>query len=264
MRLPARIFPLLLAVMNPALFVSPLGAEPSPLSVRSAFLPEAAWRLGFGGGVLKRSGAEQLYSFPELEIAYLVPGRTELSVSWPFLILNRSGRSTTAGPGDFFVSSRVAPWQNGNWAAAFLFGVKLPNAKDEKRLGTDETDFYFSGLFSQRIGFWEFSENLGLGILGSPTAMRAQEDVYTYGFSAAWKKGRMHPFVEWHGQVSPHPEFVFSRLSAGAEYRWPKMALKISGLKSLTEKPKGYQNILGADRGVNVSLEFQFGGTERR
>lgn len=188
----------------------------------------------------------------------------EFSVAWPFLILSRKNQSAIAGSGDIFLSNRTAFFMNENWAVGFFFGVKLPNAKDEKQLGTDETDFYASGLFSQRAGSWEFSQNFGVGILGSPTALRAQEDVYTYGLSAACRAGRAQPFVEWHGQTGPHPEYVFSRLFAGVEYRWDKMALRISGQKSLTEKPKGYQNVLGADWGANISLEFQFSGTESR
>lgn len=231
-------------------------AQPNPLAVRSAFLPEESWRIGFSGGLLKRSTDEKLYSLPELGLAYTFQSRTELSASWPFLILKRSGQNTITGSGDVFLSSRTALFQKKNWAAGFFFGVKLPNAKDEKRLGTDETDFYFSGLLSQRVGFLEFSQNLGLGILGSPTAVHAQEDVYTYGLSAALKNGRVQPFIEWHSQTGPHPEYVFSRLVAGMEYRWPKLAVKVSGLKGLTEKPKGYQNVLGADWGVRFGVEW--------
>jgi hypothetical protein len=231
-------------------------ALPNPLSIRSAFLPAENWRLGFSGGILKRPTDEKLYLLPELGLAYTVQRKTEISVNWPFLILKRNGQSALTGSGDVFLSSRTALFQKKNWAAGFCFGIKLPNAKDEKRLGTDETDFYFSGLFSQRIGLWEFSQNLGLGILGNPTALRAQEDVYTYGLSAALRSGRAQPFIEWHGQASPHPEYVLSRLVAGMECRWPKLSVKISGLKSLTEKSKGYQNILGADWGLKVGLEW--------
>ncbi len=256
MKFPSRVTACLLFVIIPAVWFPSNSVLPNPLSVRAAFLPEATWRVGFSGGLLKRAADEKLYSLPELGVAYTVQGKTELSGSWPFLILKRNGQNTIGGSGDVFLSSRTALFQRENWAAGFFFGVKLPNAQDEKRLGTDETDFYFSGLFSQREGSWEFSQNLGLGILGSPTALRAQEDVYTYGLSAALRAGKAQPFIEWHGQAGPHSEYVFSRFVAGMKYRWPKLAMKISGLKGLTEKPKGYQNVLGADWGAEIGVEW--------
>ncbi len=228
----------------------------NPLSPHSAFLSEKTWRFDFSGSVLKRQSNESLFSFPELGLTYTVAQKVELSAFWPFLILDRANQSAVAGAGDVNLSAKVSVRKRECWAAAVRFGVKLPNAKDEKRLGTDETDSYASALLSERKGAWEFSQNFGFGILGSPTALRSQEDVYTFGLSATFRPKKPAFFSEWYGQASPHPAYVFSRLSAGVGYEAGKFAFKLSALKGLTEKPKGYQNLLGADWGVNLGFQW--------
>ena len=227
-----------------------------PLSPHSAFLSEKTWRFDFSGSVLKRQSNESLFSFPELGIIYSVVKKVELSAFWPFLILTRTNRPALASSGDINLSTKVALYARKNWAAAFRFWVKLPNAQDEKKLGTDQTDFFSAVLFSERIRSFEFSQNFGLGILGSPTALRSQEDVYPFGLSATIRPKKLAFFSEWYGQASPHPAYVFSRLSAGVGYEAGKFAFKLSALKGLTEKPKGYQNLLGADWGVNLGFQW--------
>jgi hypothetical protein len=96
-----------------------------------------------------------------------------------------------------------------------------------------------------------------MGILGNPMTGRGQEDVYTYALSANLKLSRFEFFAQWYGQANAHSEYVFSHLSAGTGYRAGKISFLLSGLKSLTTEPKGYQNTLGADWGASLRIEWR-------
>lgn len=226
------------------------------LAAQSALIPSEPWRLDVSAAVLKRPADERLFSLPELGLTYAVERKVELSGFWPFLILDRAGRSTLAGSGDIELSAKAALYPAKGWAAAFRFRVKLPNAKDEKRLGTNQTDFFASLIVSERAGLWEFSQNLGLGFLDNPTGLRSQEDVYTFAVLTSFHPGGWSFEGEWSGQASHSPAYVFSNLSAGVGYRFGKLAFRLSALKSLTEKAKGFENLLGADWGAEFGLQW--------
>ncbi len=228
------------------------------LSTQSAYIPAETFRFSVSSRVLKRPGEETLYSLPEFGISYAVAERVEVSGTWPVLILDRTKQSTLVGGGDVLLSTKTTFFAHpGSWAAAFRFAVPLPNATAHKRQGTAEADIFYGLLVSERAGQFEFSQNLGMGILGDPEAGQGQEDVYTYALSANIKPSRFDFFVQWYGQTNTHPEYVFSHISAGAGYRAGKVGFVFSGLKSLTTKPKGYQNFLGADWGVKLKIEWR-------
>ena len=57
--------------------------------------------------------------------------------------------------------------------------VKLPNTSYlPNKLGSDQTDFYFSLLASKSFASIVARLNLGLGILGNPRAAGSQDDIY--------------------------------------------------------------------------------------
>ena len=228
------------------------------LEAQSAYIPPETFRFSLSGSLLKREADERLYSFPEFGVAYAVAERMEVSGLWGFLLLDRTGKKALGGGGDVLLSTKVAFLAHPkNWAAAFRFAVKLPNAKEYKRLGTDEADIYYGFLLSERAGLWEFSQNFQMGILGEPANEQGQEDVYTYALSADFKPSRFNFSAQWYGQLNQHPKYIFSHLLAGVGYRAGRVSLVLSGLKSLTTRPKGYQNLLGADWGANLKMEWR-------
>lgn len=70
-------------------------------------------------------------------------------------------------------------------AVGIRFATKLPNASNESGLGLDTTDFYASLLAAKTVQSIRIVGNLGVGILGDPTAGSRQNDVVTYGVSFA-------------------------------------------------------------------------------
>ena len=70
-------------------------------------------------------------------------------------------------------------------AVALRLGVKLPNASDEDRLGTDQTDVSLLGSVGRAGHRWGWAGNAGLGILGHPLEAGVQDDVALFG-AAGW------------------------------------------------------------------------------
>lgn len=88
----------------------------------------------------------------------------------------------TADIGDFTFWTKVAVLSeySSGLGAAIRFGVQLPNASNESGLGVDELNFYSTFLFQKHFaGLWTL--NVGLGILGDPTTVSQQHDVFLYG-----------------------------------------------------------------------------------
>lgn len=227
------------------------------LAAQSAYISPQTFQFSMTFSALRRPGDEKLFSFPEFGVDYAVAQRVQLSGRWGLLFLDRIGQKALGGGGDVLLSTKTALFAHPqNWAAAFWFAVKLPNAKAYKGLGTDEADIFYGLLLSRRTGLFEFSQNLGMGILGNPVTGRGQEDVYTYAIFANFRPSRLEFFAQWYGQANTHPEYVFSHVTVGAGYQAGKVGLAFSGLKSLTTKPKGYQNTLGADWGANLKIEW--------
>lgn len=85
--------------------------------------------------------------------------------------------------GDLFISTKVHIVREASArpAIGMKYSVKLPMTGDEDGLGSDNTDFFGSLLFSKKIGIVASRLNLGVGILGHPRARNAQDDIYTYG-----------------------------------------------------------------------------------
>ncbi len=88
-------------------------------------------------------------------------------------------------------------------ALGLRFATKLPTASNESGLGLDTTDFHVSLLAAKTIQSVRVVGNIGFGILGDPTDGSRQNDVLTYGISAARATTqRAELVVEINGRVS--------------------------------------------------------------
>lgn len=91
-------------------------------------------------------------------------------------------RKITADIGDFSFWTKVRFLNEYRHGVSFAvrFGVQLPNASNESGLGIDEMNF-FSSLLMQKHFAGRWTLNAGLGILGDPTQLGSQHDVFMYG-----------------------------------------------------------------------------------
>lgn len=114
----------------------------------------------------------------------------EIQASYEFLNNDENtvsgGKQSNYGGGDARLFTKLWAVRERTWIPGIgvRFGVKLPNASKEDRLGTDETDFLMQLLGSKRFGDWATHLNLGFAILGNPGFYGAdpsgQDDLFTY------------------------------------------------------------------------------------
>jgi len=125
-------------------------------------------RLGFGGGG-----------------RWMPDRRVQLSAGFDGL-WDRSAGGSEVGAGDVRLGATtyvadlgpVRPWVG--------FAVKLPDAKDEGELGTDETDITFGGAAELHLGAWRALAGAGLGVLGNPLRFANQDDVPQVRAAVSW------------------------------------------------------------------------------
>jgi hypothetical protein len=88
---------------------------------------------------------------------------------------------------DFVIATKVRFMSETARRPAFglRFATKLPNAGNESGLGLDTTDVHLTVLAGKTVQSVRFVGNIGLGILGNPTAGGQQNDVLLYGVSVA-------------------------------------------------------------------------------
>lgn len=98
---------------------------------------------------------------------------------------------------------RVVEETDARPAFALRFATKLPTASNESGLGLDTTDFYMSLLGAKAIRSVRVVGNVGFGILGDPTNGERQNDVLTYGASAALAvREQTEAVMEVNGRVN--------------------------------------------------------------
>ncbi len=147
--------------------------QPFPLSG----LEGSLWKLGNLRFCISLSG------FVELQTEGTLLNILDITKRQPAF---NSGITTTnnqtADIGDFSLWTKFSVLNEYSSSIGFSvrFGVQLPNASNESGLGIDEMNFFSSLLFQKHfVGLWTI--NTGLGILGDPTLVSSQHDVFIYG-----------------------------------------------------------------------------------
>jgi hypothetical protein len=123
----------------------------------------------------------------------------------PLASLVTSTGTSTSDVEDVVIGTkiRVLAEQNNRPAMAVRFATKLPNASNESGLGLDTMDFFVSVLGAKTVQSIRIVGNVGLGILSDPTDGNRQNDVLTYGASAARAVSESAELVtEVNGRVS--------------------------------------------------------------
>lgn len=133
---------------------------------------------------------QSLTSVPEIGFRIAPAEVVEIQASYELLALDENtvsgGKNSTYGGGDARLFTKIWAVRERTWipATGVRFGVKLPNASRDDRLGTDETDFMLQFLGSKRFADWATHLNLGFAILGNPgfgaNNETGQDDLFTY------------------------------------------------------------------------------------
>lgn len=127
----------------------------------------------------------ELYRFPDLTLTFGMSRNVELLVNFPWLWLRRNGESMENGTGDIKVTAiyNIIRETEDLPTCALVITTKLPDAHYGKGFGTDQTDFWFGGIFSKTFGNLVLLANLSMGILDQPgVSLPDQDDVLAYDF----------------------------------------------------------------------------------
>jgi len=120
------------------------------------------------------------------------PGqRVELDLSWAWLADSLPSGDATSGPGDVRLGVSVdhslgALELGGGWK------VKLPNARDEGELGSDETDVQLLATIGRRWAHLSIRASAGLDIRGDPIRFANQDDIPQVWLSTVGQRNHWH------------------------------------------------------------------------
>ncbi len=110
----------------------------------------------------------------------------ELHVSWGWVTDWIEAGETVTGPGDIRLGTTVRVLRRGPFDLGIGWEAKLPDARDEGEIGTDETDITVGAWSGWRRGPWAAQMGVGLAILGNPLRFANQDDVPLVRASLSW------------------------------------------------------------------------------
>ena len=198
-------------------------------------------------------------SLPTLGLYVGLGKRVELQVTYEMLFVEEE---------EFLIREQ---WKNGDIAfftkieilgerqtlpgIGIKIGAKLPNAGDQFRVGTDETDLAFSALFDKTFSKITTTANLGLLILGNPFENARQDDLLSYGFACSipWKKQITYT-AEIAGQAFGTSHNERSSALLHIHIRDGALTWNISGRLGLTENSE--------DWGISGGVSWTFDGVK--
>ncbi len=135
-----------------------------------------------------RHYSRDVLSLPSLGIHIGLGKHTELHITYDVLFVEEEEYQIRevweSGDIAFFTKVEILEERQIRPGIGIKIGVKLPNARDQYRVGTDETDLAFSALCEKTFSALTMTTNLGLLILGNPYDNAEQDDLLSYGM--AW------------------------------------------------------------------------------
>ncbi len=143
-------------------------------------------------------------------------------------------------------------------AVGFRVGVQLPNSSQGTGIGLNQTNAYGSILVGKKFGpdgrFNTFG-NLGIAILGAPTQLFTQNDVFTYGAAGIFRLNKQFSIAgEVNGRANTRPGNGPPGTESQAEARLG-MQIRASGLRFDFAGIKGLTSFTH-NSGVTVGVTY--------
>lgn len=160
---------------------------------------EEAYTVGAGNlrteievGVTRQPDASELISAPGVSVTYGLSEWADLEFEYEWLAVRDTDFTDfehgivhqgfdEEGTGDLRIKLKVAPYEFGSHRLGLQFVTKLPNAGQDKGLGTDETDFTWQTLLSSDWGRLKTHVNAGVAFLGDPAHDGNQNNYVVWG-----------------------------------------------------------------------------------
>lgn len=154
------------------------------------------------GAVAQEGGHTKLYSLPTTEITYSFGAWTLMGVESQYKFLRHAEEvHSTSGIGDVKIYFRHTPFHLDYGHIGAQAGVKFPAVKDDKKLGTGETDYEFTLIYSYFGKHLVTHLNGGVEVLGNPKHWSQHEAVFSYSAVALFPLStRVSYFAEIQGR----------------------------------------------------------------
>lgn len=135
------------------------------------------------------------------------------------------------GSGDLEISTKVRLYQEDLSfpAVALLLTTKLPNARDDYNLGSDETDFGFDFLVTRNYPSFSLYSSLGMRLLGEPDGGQDDKLHYALGVRVPLLKQRLDFLAGVEGMEIGRDENLKGVVQAGLQYIFSSATFDIGG-----------------------------------
>lgn len=210
----------------------------------------------FGFSQFSKDFSRNVLSCPLLELSIGLGKRVELQTTYEVLFVEEEEFQIREPwrSGDLAFFSKVEFWGEQRFVpqTGIRIGVKAPNASNPYRVGTDETDFVFSGLFKKTFSQVTTTVNLGILVLGNPFRNAAQDDLLSYALACSFPwKDRFTYTAEIAGQAfgTEHNELASALLHM--DIGDGRLTWKISGRVGLVENSADW----GLTGGVSINSD---------
>lgn len=195
------------------------GAGELPVARGGAARGSGAAVVGYAAGMVPpfRAGSRDRAAFGADADAWFAE-RVRVGIAWDWLLDRHPSEAVISGPGDFRLDTTVCVWRTDALSTGVGWQAKLPNARNEDELGTDETDVDFGAWLGLRGGPWQGVLSLGLGVLGNPLRFADQDDVPRARLEGSWSSERVRTalFAELRVGTTRNPV----RAEAGGRVRY--------------------------------------------
>jgi len=131
--------------------------------------------------MVQEGGHQKDFGLPVSEITYSLGKWSLIGIESEYRFVRHSDEvHSTSGMGDVRIYGRYAPFHFTYGHIGAQAGVKIPVAKDDKELGSGETDYEFTLIHSYLGKHVVTHLNCGVEVLGNPKHRSRNEAVATY------------------------------------------------------------------------------------
>lgn len=152
--------------------------------------------------MVQEGGHQKNIGLPITEITYSLGKWSLIGIESEYKLLRHSEAvHSTSGMGDVKIYGRYSPFHFDFGHIGAQAGVKIPVAKDDKQLGSGETDYEFTLIHSYLGKNVVTHLNFGVEVLGNPKRRSSNEAVATYSAVAVFPLSQaLHYFAEIKGR----------------------------------------------------------------
>ena len=143
-----------------------------------------------------------------------------LDGSWSWVHDRLPSGETVTGPGDFHLGTHAVVWDK-PVALGLGWHVKLPNARDDTELGSDETDVVVQATASKSWQSLSVMSGAGVVILGDPVRFANQDDAALLWGGLAGSSHGIHWFSKVGGTLQSARNPARFTIELGANHGCP-------------------------------------------